>query len=110
MSSEGHFATPTTGHDGCMGRPQRDGKQGHPSREVAAAKMSSLVVCNAYSSTMRSASPSLPLFANGRLQSSAGVRPDAKARKEAVKKMEGVFEDIAFETDQMAINAMEYCD
>ena len=27
-----------------------------------------------------------------------------------VKKMEGVFEDIAFETDQMIINAKEYCD
>ena len=30
--------------------------------------------------------------------------------KGAVKKMEGVFEDIAFETDQMIINAKEYCD
>jgi hypothetical protein len=60
--------------------------QGHPSRVVAArlscvtaAKKSSLVY-NAYPSTMRSASPSLPLFVNGRLQSSAGVRPDAKAK------------------------------
>jgi hypothetical protein len=42
------------------------------------------------------------------------VKPGrSAARREgkgAVKKMEGVFEDIAFETDQMPINATEYCD
>jgi hypothetical protein len=70
------------------------------------------VVCNAYSileyyAKCKSIPSSLREWAVAKLRRSAARREG----KEAVKKMEGgVFEDIAFETDQMIINATEYCD
>jgi hypothetical protein len=96
---------------------QRDGKQGHPSREVA-ARSSCVTAANenefaggvqrilGYYAKCKSIPSSLREWAVAKLGRSAARREG----KEAVKKMEGVFEDSAFETDQMIINAKEYCD
>jgi hypothetical protein len=61
------------------------------------------VVCKTHTRVICEVCPFLSSDANARLQSLAGVRPDAKVRRL-------VFEDIAFKTDQMLINATKYCD
>jgi hypothetical protein len=59
-----------------------------------------------YYAKCKSTPSSLREWAVGKLGRSA-VRREGKG---AVKKMEGMFEDIAFETDQVLINATAYCD
>jgi hypothetical protein len=95
---------------------QRDGKQGHPLKGGSCK----FIVCNScekefaggaqrileYYAKCKSIPSSLREWAVAKLGRSAARREG----KEAVKKMEGVFEDIAFETDQMLIDATEYCD
>jgi hypothetical protein len=59
-----------------------------------------------YYAKCKSIPPSLREWAVAKLGRSTARREG----KEAVKKMEGVFENSTFETDQVLINATEYCE